>query len=355
MAAPADISRLLSRYGRQLLVDGVEPTGQEQLARWAACFDGDGSEFAGKAGQVAAHYLAGAGIGRVGFRDGQDGGVGGIDQRLVVLDTVADAEPPAAHIYIATRPYGASFDIVATPSARGWHQGKSRNARVCTVSIELGKPAQRSDAPFVGAIAADLLLCDLLGVEPMPATARYNWTEDGEPSIRRSPAEVADGDEWTVAGHAAVGLLAELTGCATAYQPILDDVVENYPNEACGLVLRDQDGALSTVVCGNLQDRYHALDPEAYPRTARAAFKLNELQIVRAAERGQELVCIYHSHCDAGAYFSAEDVRCAAPDGEALYPGVGYLVVSVFGGQVRAAEMFHFDEEHKRFLPEGPG
>ncbi len=352
MADPRDFSRLLTRYGRQLLVDGVEHVGQQEVTRWAACFDGDGSELASEAGQVAAHYLAGAGIGRVGFRDGDDGGVRALDQRLVVLDAVADAEPPAAHIYIATRPYGASFDIVATRSARGWRQGKSRDARVCTVSIDLGNPAQRSDATFVGAVAADLLLCDLLAIEPMPGTARYTWTEDDEPSVTRSPAEVAPGDEWTAEQCAPIGLFAELSGSSVAYQSILDDATANYPNEACGLVVRGPDGKLTTVVCGNLQDRYHALDPVAYLRTARAAFKLNELQIMRAAERGDELVCIYHSHCDAGAYFSAEDVRCAAPQGEAMYPGVGYLVVSVFGGRVRAAEMFHFDKQMKRFVPE---
>ena len=47
-----------------------------------------------------------------------------------------------------------------------------------------------------------------------------------------------------------------------------------YPLEACGLLLREADGTLVAVAAPNLQDRYHALDPDAYPRTARAAYKL---------------------------------------------------------------------------------
>ena len=136
------------------------------------------------------------------------------------------------------------------------------------------------------------------------------------------------------------------------WQPIAQEVERGYPMETCGLIVRQLDGALRTIVCPNLQDRYHALDPLEFPRTSRTAYKLNERVIAKSADAGETLVAIWHSHCDAGAYFSAEDVRCAAPAGQALYPGVAYLVVSALGGKVRGAALYHFDAASGAFVAE---
>ena len=79
---------------------------------------------------------------------------------------------------------------------------------------------------------------------------------------------------------------------------------------------------------------------------------MNELEIARAAGRGEQLVCIYHSHCDAGAGLSVEDVRCASPDGHALYEGVGWLVLSVVDRIVRSSAMYHLDDDRGVWLRE---
>jgi proteasome lid subunit RPN8/RPN11 len=156
----------------------------------------------------------------------------------------------------------------------------------------------------------------------------------------------------TDGGPVNVALMPELRAAADDWQRIAAEAEARYPNEACGFVVRKASGQLESVAAPNLQDRYHALDPAAYPRTARTAYKLNERLIAKAQDAGDTLVCIWHSHCDAGAYFSGEDVRCAAPEGQELYPGVRWLVVSVLGGKVANAAMYVFAPEVGEFFAE---
>jgi proteasome lid subunit RPN8/RPN11 len=124
---------------------------------------------------------------------------------------------------------------------------------------------------------------------------------------------------------------------------------EGYPEEVCGFVLAG--GEVRR--CENQQNRMHALDPETYPRTAREAYTLGfkDLRFMEQSLRGELPVrIIYHSHVEVGAYFSAEDVRAAAPDGELVYP-VDFLVVDVKANGVHGAKLFRF--EGGRFLEVG--
>jgi proteasome lid subunit RPN8/RPN11 len=120
-----------------------------------------------------------------------------------------------------------------------------------------------------------------------------------------------------------------------------------YPEEGCGLLLRAPDGSLRARPMANAYERYRALDPATYPRTARTAYLFDsreQLQVWEEAERrGEAVSCIVHSHADAGAYFSAEDRAMAAPDGEPLYPEVSYLVVAVDGGRATAARLYRWE------------
>jgi proteasome lid subunit RPN8/RPN11 len=117
-----------------------------------------------------------------------------------------------------------------------------------------------------------------------------------------------------------------------------------YPDEGCGLILRAGDGAFRVRPMENAYDRYKKVDPEGFPRTARTAYCFlgREQQVVEAEReaRGERLCCIFHSHADVGAYFSAEDEAMAAPDGQPLWPGVPYLVVAVDAGKATAARLF---------------
>ncbi len=120
----------------------------------------------------------------------------------------------------------------------------------------------------------------------------------------------------------------------------------SYPNEACGLLRgpRDVPDLLDEALpMDNLADRYHALDPEAFPRTARTYFKLDELRAARFFEEGERtgrpVKVVYHSHCDAGAYFSEEDAATFALDGRLAWP-VAFVVLSVRAGRVAARKLW---------------
>ncbi len=122
--------------------------------------------------------------------------------------------------------------------------------------------------------------------------------------------------------------------------------VECYPKESCGLVFGPADAPLSLDESRreeNLADKYHKLDPVQFPRTGETYFKLHEKRAMDAIEQGEAngrpLKVIYHSHCDAGAYFSAEDSQTFAYKGQLMWP-CAFLVVSVVDGMVRDRKLW---------------
>lgn len=130
--------------------------------------------------------------------------------------------------------------------------------------------------------------------------------------------------------------------------PLLRHLEAAYPDEGCGVVLRKvAGGALRVRLMENAYDRYRALEPESFPRTARTAYLLDpkeQLALYREAEAaGEEICCIFHSHADAGAYFSPEDRRQALLEGEPVVPGASYLVVAVDQGRATAARLYRFE------------
>ncbi len=131
---------------------------------------------------------------------------------------------------------------------------------------------------------------------------------------------------------------------------ILSEVVAHaeadYPSEACGILLL-REGRWRVRRMSNAYDRYHAIDPLRFPRTSRTAYLFDPkewLQLLTEADaNGEQIACVYHSHVDAGAYFSAEDRAMAAPDGEPVLPSTAYLVVSVVAGNTKAARLFWWE------------
>jgi len=116
--------------------------------------------------------------------------------------------------------------------------------------------------------------------------------------------------------------------------------LETYPSECCGFMggpLTQPELINFSKRENNLADKYHALDPEHFPRTSTTYFKIDELRALRAFETAeneqQPIKVIYHSHCDAGAYFSEEDAATFANDHQLLWP-CAFLVISVQSGQV---------------------
>lgn len=115
--------------------------------------------------------------------------------------------------------------------------------------------------------------------------------------------------------------------------------------EACGFVVRRGE-ALEVVAIPNVADRYHAADPVAFPRTSRTSYVMDpraQLRLQRELrERGGEIVAVWHSHVEVGAYFSEKDRADAVVDGVQAVPGAEYVVLGVRGGRVTEARRYQY-------------
>lgn len=122
--------------------------------------------------------------------------------------------------------------------------------------------------------------------------------------------------------------------------------LECYPSESCGFVSGPAsepcllDASAREI---NLADRMHETEPERFPRTSRAYFYMDALRahraIERAAELGRPVKVIYHSHCDAGAYFSSEDAATFAAH-NMLQVQCAFIVVSVMQGKIADTKLW---------------
>ena len=129
----------------------------------------------------------------------------------------------------------------------------------------------------------------------------------------------------------------------------------DYPAECCGVLLVRPGAAEERrlIACRNIQDELHARDPGRFPRTARTAYYIAHadlLEIGRREGEGFEVRVIYHSHVDAGAYFSETDRRNAMIDGSPAYPQATYVVVAVAEGRVAETRAHRFRPEGQEFV-----
>jgi proteasome lid subunit RPN8/RPN11 len=128
--------------------------------------------------------------------------------------------------------------------------------------------------------------------------------------------------------------------------------------EACGYITGpDAVPALcdEAVPLANLANKYHAMDPEAYPRTGRTYFLIDPLQFAKAVDAskrgGRPVRVLYHSHLDVGAYFSETDAAAATMGGDRpSYEELRYLVTSVRQGVVDDHKLFAWDYDDKKFV-----
>ena len=118
--------------------------------------------------------------------------------------------------------------------------------------------------------------------------------------------------------------------------------------EACGYVRGPSSDPLrcdEAVAMENIANKLHRRDPARYFRTGRTYFEFNTLKfeqaVTAALAEGRPVKVLYHSHVDAGAYFSPTDRAAmsmgAVPEAEGgpitmgsgpAYP-LAFLVVSV--------------------------
>jgi proteasome lid subunit RPN8/RPN11 len=129
--------------------------------------------------------------------------------------------------------------------------------------------------------------------------------------------------------------------------------VAEYPAESCGVLLtRGTERRL--MPCRNVQNELHAREPQRHPRDARTAYYIDPadlLRIGRLEGEGFTVAVIYHSHIDAGAYFSETDRRNAMMGTEPAYPNTTYIVTSVVAGRVDGMAAFRWDPAQKDFAP----
>jgi proteasome lid subunit RPN8/RPN11 len=149
------------------------------------------------------------------------------------------------------------------------------------------------------------------------------------------------------------------------------DAVRGYAadEEACGYLTGPaSDGLLCDghVRMENVANKLHAMDPETYFRTGRMYFAFNEARFDRAVregeKNGQPVKVIYHSHLDAGAYFSPTDAAVMslgeppATEGGPWKVGPGpawplaFLVTSVWAQGVDEHRLFVWDREQAAFV-----
>jgi proteasome lid subunit RPN8/RPN11 len=150
----------------------------------------------------------------------------------------------------------------------------------------------------------------------------------------------------------------------SALDAVVADAVRGYAEdaEACGYLVGPADEPLlcdEAVEMPNLANKLHEVDPETYFRTARTFFAFHEKRFDDAvrlgAEMGRPVKVLYHSHLDAGAYFSATDRAVmslgAPPSSEGgkaeLGPGpawpLAFLVTSVRADGVDDHKLFVWD------------
>ena len=139
---------------------------------------------------------------------------------------------------------------------------------------------------------------------------------------------------------------------AAELETIRAQAVQEYPFESCGVVLRRGDER-RLLRCRNAQNELHARDATRHPRDARTAYYIDPKDLLRIGDlehQGFGVAVIYHSHIDAGAYFSETDRRQALVGGEPAYPGAVYVVTSVVRGAVEAVGAFRWDETRRDFV-----
>lgn len=126
----------------------------------------------------------------------------------------------------------------------------------------------------------------------------------------------------------------------SVWEELFAHAVAGYPEEVCGFVIAERIARR----CENRQNALHAEDPVAFPRDAKTAYNLGAKDLFfldKSLRSSEPVTAIYHSHVNVGAYFSDEDIRAAAPDGELLYP-VDYIVIDVQKSGAREAKRFRF-------------
>lgn len=140
-------------------------------------------------------------------------------------------------------------------------------------------------------------------------------------------------------------------------QELCSHALDTDPEECCGLITGDAAECFRHVWrVSNVMNTMHASDPAIFPRGARHAYYMSETEYLHAISeaefRGEQVKAVYHSHVEAPAYLSAEDIAYAVnplfPFPEALQ-----IVLGVARGRIEEAAIFEREGALGEFSPEG--
>jgi proteasome lid subunit RPN8/RPN11 len=134
---------------------------------------------------------------------------------------------------------------------------------------------------------------------------------------------------------------------------LYDHALKEYPDECCGIITGTA-GNQIVHLCTNIQNQLHAEDPVRYPRDAHTAYTIDRSEFDRiitpSRQHGNEVIALYHSHCDHESYFSEEDVAAQTVFGEPEFPDALHVVVSVMNGRIHDIKGFQWDGSLKKFF-----
>jgi adenylyltransferase/sulfurtransferase len=130
-----------------------------------------------------------------------------------------------------------------------------------------------------------------------------------------------------------------------------------FPFECCGMIIgpAGEDIGPEDAVrpCRNVQQELHQRYPDRYPRDATVGYTMAkediEAIVQEAQARGWTVKVCYHSHPNTGAYFSQEDRR-NAEGWDLWFPGVRFVVLSTYPGEVRDIQGYRWDDASHSFV-----
>ncbi len=120
-----------------------------------------------------------------------------------------------------------------------------------------------------------------------------------------------------------------------AWEGMLAHASAAYPEECCGAMLGLRENGVGRVTAAVPMENV-----AAGPRRSRYQIRPEDLLRAEqlAVNQGLTAIGIYHSHPDAGAYFSETDLRLSCP-------WYSFVVLSVRGGRVEDARSFRPDAD----------
>lgn len=129
------------------------------------------------------------------------------------------------------------------------------------------------------------------------------------------------------------------------YQLIKTHAELAYPNECCGVLLGKADGehrvVYEVVRCSNTKGQ-----------AARTRYNIDPREIISAQKegrtRGLDIIGFYHSHPDAPAHFSRNDLE------QAFWLAHSYVIASVLGGAAAEVRSYVLEgtEDDRNFIEE---